>query len=171
MSLFKTAALVALSSTLAFAGTAMADHSNDQANHVKYGLAAVAGEGISDSFGLAFEVKNNIVEGSVGATYSRDRLSDEDYYDLSASFGLRKSLKHNVWGSVGLKADYDIEHNITGSTPSYGYSLYVGLAYEPTPALEIFVTINPFSYESQSGDQDFRVFHNGSVGMGYFFNA
>jgi|GEM_PF-1833156 len=181
MSFTKTAALVALSSTLAFAGTAMADHSNAKDNDLKMGMSINFMEGIADSFGVGFDLKNNRFEAGLGAYAGRyhDVSSNTDFtlYDLNAYFGFRTALHSNIWGSLGLLAEYAMTSN-TLSTSNYTVSErnpfnlgpYLGLSYEPTPSLEIFARVSPVAYsQDEEGDDIYSFFSMGQIGVAYFF--
>jgi len=134
------------------------------------------------SMTAGFDIQNSEMEAGLAGSIVLNKIegvtSNVEYgeYDLSAYLGKRMQLKSNFYGSVGIGGHYTFlsgnwNNLATGiTTNEYVVGAYMGLGYQPSENVQIFVRVMPINYEvSPTNKKELEFFHDGQVGMKYFW--
>jgi len=132
-----------------------------------------------EDFAVGFGLQNEKMEFEISGTIDfNDPASGISYtqYNIGLISGLRHHLAKDVTGSFGFLGNigfYDSFYN-AGQNGKDNDPLtigpYLGLGYQPTDHISIFVRIMPVSYERTSSNQiGIEVFQEGLMGMKYLF--
>ena len=137
-------------------------------------------DGLTDGFSVGLGIENQRAELNVTGSFVKNNPAGDssEYmeYFVGGAFGVKHQLKSEVIGTLGVMGNYGYYCNNNkagenGSTEKpYTVGAYLGLGYQPSDAIQIFVRIMPYSYEkAENNDKEIGFLNQGQVGIKYFF--
>lgn len=173
-------AFVVGASTTFASGMAMTQANASVASNgaMQFGVSAFYDEMVDD-FAMGIEMHNNRFEAGINGSVDRNTTkSDVKYteYYVGAFAGVRKALRKDVYGSIGIMGNYGFhsgDWDQDGLTHNpYTLGAYVGFAYQPQPYIQVFARVMPVSYErNNKNKKEWEIFQEGQVGLAYYFTA
>lgn len=187
-----TTAIIAILSTQILFASTIEDNKKETDSTDSFGVSVnLSDSGRSfGSFGLGLNYRLPYLESgiSIASEINNSSKNNPSWTDIQigAYVGYRLELKDMIYGSLGAQGNYLIisnKGNYLGgrgiNNNPYTIGPYIGLSYEPTSNIAIFVRMNIFSYQSNGYDSNSDInasrsnewgfFNFGVIGMGYYF--